>query len=339
MPEIIMGGVSMFLFKQGSRNALNNQRFGEEFRLNYLNHFGLRMPHMDTVCDLLRRLDSQGLADLKADLVSTLISKKVLEKQKLIGFFYGVAVDATGVFSVPEGHCEHCLFKTNKNGVKSYFHNVLEAKLLTRSGFAISIASEWIENDGAYEKQDCELKAFVRLSEKIKKQFPRLPICILADGLYPNKPFFDTCKVNHWRFIVTLKDGSLKSVWEEVALSAQAVEHCSTLKLDQKYSWQNSIDYRGQELSWVELVEQEDEKVKRFVYVTDLPVSQSNVKKIVDGGRLRFKIENEGFNAQKNSGFGMEHKYSRTSWMAMKNHAEISLGQDVWSDDQSDHRT
>jgi len=36
------------------------------------------------------------------------------------------------------------------------------------------------------------------------------------------------------------------------------------------------------------------------------------------GGRLRWKIENEGFNTQKNSGFALEHAYGTGPW-AIKN--------------------
>ena len=42
---------------------------------------------------------------------------------------------------------------------------MLEAKLITPSGLAISWATEWIANPtGKYDKQDCERKAFVRLA-------------------------------------------------------------------------------------------------------------------------------------------------------------------------------
>ena len=49
----------------------------------------------------------------------------------------------------------------------------------------------YTEGDQASSKQDCELKAFKRLAEKIKKRFPRLPIQILLDGLYPNGPVME----------------------------------------------------------------------------------------------------------------------------------------------------
>jgi hypothetical protein len=45
--------------------------------------------------------------------------------------------------------------------------------------------------------------------------------------------------------------------------------------------------------------------------LTDLPVSRRTVIEIADlGGRHRWKIENEGFNRQKNSGLNLCHVYS-----------------------------
>jgi hypothetical protein len=40
---------------------------------------------------------------------------------------------------------------------------------------------------------------------------------------------------------------------------------------------------------------------------------------ISDTGRQRPKIENEGFNAQKNHGYALKHKYSRVNFQAMRN--------------------
>ncbi len=69
---------------------------------------------------------------------------------------------------------------------------MLEARLVTFNGFSISLLSEWIENpsDEDYDKQDCERKAFTRLAARLKQDFPRLPVLILADGLYPYHSMF-----------------------------------------------------------------------------------------------------------------------------------------------------
>ena len=46
--------------------------------------------------------------------------------------------------------------------------------------------------------------------------FPRLPILVLLDGLYPNGPVMELCRLYHWQFMIVLQDDALPSVWEEV---------------------------------------------------------------------------------------------------------------------------
>ena len=56
----------------------------------------------------------------------------------------------------------------------------------------------------------------------------------------------------------------------------------------------------------------------RFVWATNFLVSSSNCEKTTKGGRLRWKIENEGSGIQKNRGFNLEHPYSQGE-TSMKN--------------------
>ena len=329
MTEILLGGIFLFICKEDSRNAFNDDRGKEAFSANYEALFGKRLPHMDTVDAVLRCVSHDELERLKASLVASLIEKKVFGKFRLLNTHYRVAVDATGVMSVKKGHCPHCLHKKSKKGVVTYFHNVLEAKLVTPNGFAISLASEWIENSGDYDKQDCEQNAFKRLATKLKSLFPRLSICIHADGLYPNAPFFDICRSNDWRYIVTLKDGSLPSLWEDIQLdllihgkNIRSSSHPQR-KMRQTYRWLNGLSYRDHHLSWIECAEDRNGKVTRFVYVSDIAVNFDNSIELASSGRLRFKIENEGFNTQKNLGYNLSHKFSRVSGQAMKNYVSL----------------
>ncbi len=52
--------------------------------------------------------------------------------------------------------------------------------------------------------------------------------------------------------------------------------------------------------------------------MTNLRVKRDNIIPIAKGGRLRWKIENEGFKVQKNRGFNLEHSYSQKE-RAIKN--------------------
>jgi len=337
MSEILAGALFMFIFKETSRNAYNNDRREENFRKNFVKIFGFKLPHGDAFDEVLRTLPTSELEDLKSTLVGSIIEQKLLRKFRFLGKYYLVAVDATGIVTFNEKHCEHCLVKTSKTGVKTYFHYVLEAKIVTSSGLSISLASEFIENAQGtdFEKQDCEQKAFVRLAGKIKKKFPRLEICILADGLYPNNTVFEICRKNRWKFIITLKDGNLKTFQTEINLLKNTIHKRSVCRADKtskttlNYAYLNDIEYAGNHYSWVECRESVlDMKTKnideqRFVYITNVPQNQHNVVETANSGRLRWKIENEGFNAQKNQGYALEHKFSRKSYPAMQNYYQL----------------
>jgi len=323
--EILLGAISMFIFKEDSRNAYNNDRQDKDFKENYKNLLRGRLPHMDTVDDFFRELEEEEIEKVKVKMIRELLEKKVVDKYRLLGKHFVVAIDGTGVMSFDHQHCDKCLTRESKSGKRLWFHNVLEAKLVFPNGLSLSLATEWIQNtDSNYDKQDCELKAFSRLAQKIRKYFPRLPICIVGDGLYPNKRVFEICKQNEWEYIITLKDGNLSSVWEEVKLlSPLQKENRRTIatvnkgqREESKYSWVTEIDYKGYKLNWIKCEEQS----KRYVYVTSIKTNQKTAAQIVFSGRLRWKIENEGFNEQKNRGYNLGHKFSQVSLRASKNY-------------------
>ena len=214
--ELLMGAIMMYIFKEGSRNSFNQDRAESNFCKNYRRIFGLDLPHMDTVNAVLKRIEPSELSALKQMMIRQLVVRRVSRRFKLFKKFFGVSVDATWYANFKEVPYEECPYRVSKNDKKTHLQPILEAKIVGRNGFSLSIATEWILNGEAYEKQDCELKAFKRLAAQLKKCFPRLPICILADGLYPNKSVFDICRNNGWEFIITLKDNKLKDIWAEV---------------------------------------------------------------------------------------------------------------------------
>ena len=340
MSELLMSGVSMFLFKEGSRNQINNHRRDGNFSEHYRQMFGVRLSHQDTVSDILRKLDPEYLDRVKMNQMSKLFEQKWLLPYRLLDKYYPVAVDATGIVSFDKPHCEHCLTRKSKDGKISYFHYVLEAKLITCDGLALSLASEWIENpSGDFDKQDCERKAFIRLAAKMKKHYPRLPVCILADGLYPYEGAFEVCEKYGWKYIFVLQSNSLKTVQEELVLTkrrSQAAEYYTVKngwRITGEFRFQTGILYhRKYILHWVQCLETRtkirkpgtvaDAKTESscFEYVTNIKTDKNNVQAVAFFGRLRWKIENEGFNTQKCSGYELSHKYSRNSYTALKNY-------------------
>lgn len=339
LKEILMGGVGLFLFKEGSRNGFNNKRKEESFAANYSSCFGVRLPHQDTVTHVLRQLNPDRLERVKMDLMSSQFEQRWLRPYRLLGKYYLVAVDATGVVSFDYPHCEHCLTKTSKNGKVNYFHYVLEAKLVTSGGHCLSLATEWVENpEGEFDKQDCEQKAFVRLADKLKKQYPRLPICILGDGLYPNNTVFDLCTANGWKFLLVLKDDQLKSIQGDLVLPKRRkpVKENYVVKdgwrISNEYRIETGIPYRKHTLHWLQCIETKkkdtrgaghlsrEATVTTFEYLTNIEPTEKTVIALSAGARLRWKIENEGFNTQKKGGYDLQHKYCRNSYTGLKNY-------------------
>ena len=94
------------------------------------------------------------------------------------------------------------------------------------------------------------------------------------------------------------------------------------LEITQDYGWANEIDYydsqdRCHRVSVLTCEETKPGKLGKMQtsshkWVTNFTIRMKNVDTLANqGGRLRWKIENEGFNVQKNGGFNLEHVYSR----------------------------
>jgi len=202
--------------------------------------------------------------------------------------------------------------------------------LITANGFAFSLLTEFIENsDPQASKQDCELKAFYRLAERLKKRFPRLSICLLLDGLYAGGPTFQLCEDFHWRYMVVLQDKDLLNVHRSfdtilplVPENHKRLRLGQTQEIVQDYRWVTQIDYfdsqdRNHHLNMLTCQETKPNRQGKthtttFKWLTNFIPTMTNVDTLANqGGRMRWKIENEGFNVQKNGGFNLEHPYSQ----------------------------
>ena len=331
MLELIMAGIAMFLFKKESRNAMNNERDEPQFRKNYERLFKTRLPHMDTVEDVMEVLEPEHSELLKTALVRGLLAKKILRKYRSLGLSYLVVIDGTHVMDVREGHCDHCVHQSFKNGKTRYFHNVLEAKLVGDNGVCLSLATEWVENSTEYDTQDCELKAFARLAETLKQRYPRLNICIVADGLSPNHTFFQICQEHGWSWIVTFKDGNVPTVWARV-LQRQGLEHTRRREEQVRrggktsvrtYEWHPRMTYQGFSVHWCACEDVVDQTTTHFVSLSSREMDCYSVFELTESGRLRWTIENEGFDIQKHHGYGLGHQFSRCSMLAMKNYYQV----------------
>ncbi|MBU4348848.1 transposase [bacterium] len=316
----------MFLLRLGSKRKISYKLSTELFLQNLCTltkNYDEKTAHHDTVEYFLTKLEPEQLYKVRYMMANRLIRSKCLNKFRLLEEYFMIAIDGTGHLVFKERHCPHCLTKKKDGEILYYYHNVLEAKLVTGSGLAISVETEFIHNSDGTTKQDCELNAFYRMAKRLKKRFPQLKICLLLDSLYTAAPVMDILKEYGWKYITTFKEGSMPERYEEFLklkkLCPENEIETANDKLSQKYGWVNDIDHKENFFDVLELEELSIDKKTRFVWLTNFKVNKNNITKIAKGARLRWKIENEGFNVQKNRGFNLEHPYSQNE-IAMKNY-------------------
>ena len=202
--------------------TFNEQQCIDTLRILSGDHGMMEMPHADTLNYYLERLSPKCLADVRRKMVKSLIRKKSFYRSKLVGRYWRVIIDGTGLFYFREKHCENCLVTTitrEEDGkevrVKRYYHKVLEAKLVLAPGITISLDTEFIENEKeAVSKNDCEITAAKRLLERLSRDYPRLPICLQGDALYAAEPIMKICRGHGWKYILTQKASRQKALAE-----------------------------------------------------------------------------------------------------------------------------
>lgn len=286
------------------------------------------LPHHVTVNEYLENLDPKELEKIQSDIVCRMVRRKSFNDAKVLGKWL-ILIDGTeldeGKSQKNGNYLERTYHKGTDKEFTRYHRSVLEAKIYLGNSLVASIATETIENNGEYQnkkyteeaiKQDCESRAFVRIAGKIKKNFPRLPVCIVADGLYVDKKVLGLCKTYGWDYIIRYKEGCAKSIEEEY----RAIPEKGKAG---KAEYVNGIIYQEGTVNVLRYGETKivgKEKVRTtFEWITSIEVTEKNAEKLAGAGRRRWKIENQGFNRQKHWQGNLEHACSHNE-NAQKNH-------------------
>lgn len=351
MSDIIFTAVSMFFFKTESRNAFNEERKETNFCSSFAKVFGFKAPHMDTVDGVLKNVNPELLELICQSLVKGLIEKRVFHSFRLLSKYFTIAIDGTGCMTFDQ-KTEGTTKREYKSGKVIFHRSNIQAKFVFKNGFSIPFMTEWMETLDGSTKQDCELNCFKRMSAKIKKIFPKLEICLILDGLYANETVLRICKMYNWQFAITLRNQSLKTLWREIYDSVLNIiypisqlipadeddgaclsddYHVYNHKTNRKETifrtleWLNNLTYREFDIHWLGCTEytgEEDdiEDLVRYAWITSFALDRQNAVIVEESIRAGRAGVEDSFNTEKNRGYGMTHKYSRTSFQASRNY-------------------
>jgi hypothetical protein len=344
---LLLYGILGFVLQVASRREANRELSRPVFRENLLLLFPdlEEIPHHDTLKRLLNRIDVEQIQEAQMEIVRSLMRKKKFQKY-LIDGCYPIAIDGTQKFVTSTLWDAQYLERQvgdEKNKRAQYYIYVAEANLAFSNGMTIPLMTEFLDyerGDSGREKQDCELRAFYRLADRLRRAFPRLPIMLLLDGLYPCGPAMQVCIKNKWQFMIVLQDKSLPQVWEEYRGLVRLLEPNERWRTNwgsrcQEFHWVNEIEYdyeaggrkRGVTVhlvvcreNWEEVDPKTGEvvtKTARHVWLSSSPLSGENVHERCNlGARYRWGIE-AGILVEKRCGYHYEHCFAY-SWSAMK---------------------
>jgi len=339
---LLLYGMFAFVFHYSSRREAGREMSRPVFFENLKQLFPEleSLPHQDTLCRLLEKIEVDEIETAHINLLRRLIRNKKFVHY-LVNKRYLIAIDGTQKFTLGECWGEEYLKRHMKrqSAEPQYYVYLLEAKLVFPNGLALPLMSEFLDNtiDKATDKQDCELKAFRRLAARLHRHFPKLPITVLLDGLYSKGPVMAMCRKYRWEFMIVLQDESLPHVWEEAnglhKIHPEQVHTRTWNGRRQTFWWVNDIVheygpyYRLKQTVHVVVCEEKWEEVSgkgdivsktsRHAWISSEPLSHKNVHIRCNlMGRKRWGIENDILQ-EKEQGYQYKHIFSH-NWNAMK---------------------
>lgn len=266
------------------------------------------LPYWETIQDVFMNIKLSELKEIQKYIVKTLLRSKMFDKYKFNGAFQ-LIFDGTGLSNHNYNLNGNCLKRKHKDGRISYYKYVLECKLVV-GNIVISLDSEFIENNQMLtekQKQDCETRAFKRMIKRIKSNFPKYKFIITGDGLYATTPIINICNMNNWFYIFNLKPDRLKEINDTFEGNIKLFNETNK----ENYFLSSNIEFNNNLINVFKYVETKNNKITTFRYISNLQINNDNIDKIVQLGRNRWKIENEGFYTQKHRTFDITHLNSR----------------------------
>ena len=357
LPMLMLFGILMFISHCPSRRGANRE-IAKDSLLNMVAEFVpsvTEMPHADTLCRLLQVINVEDIDRYYEEILVEFVRSK--QFRELNPGQLQVAIDGTQKFSRRYQWDYRALSRNAGDEEKQqYYVKVLESVLILENGMVLPLLTEIMENKQSSAetsdnsdrkigkvsenamKQDCETKAFHRLSGRLAKLLGNGGVNVTLDGLYATGPIVSRCEQLGWDFMIVLKKDSLKTVWEDFK-GLQMIETENSLQgqwgnRHQIYNWSNDIEYtygnnhKRLNLNVVTCTEtwtehhprsgkKPEQKKTNYAWLSSKRLTAENVFYLCTKvARSRWRIENN-FLVEKHHGYNYSHVYSY-NWNAMK---------------------
>ena len=334
MRYLIISEMLMFL-SEGKSQRFTETAFEETKYLENISKITKekikKIPDAEIYTNVFSRIEKEEMEKFQYKINYQMIRNKIYEESKILGK-YNLVLDGTR-FQKAHYEINKEWLKETIEGKTIWYISMLELKLVAHN-MAISIMNEMIKNEDKKNeneteeeiknksieevKQDCELNASKRMIPRFRKIYPRLPVRIIADSLYPSMGLIELCEEENIEYIFVLKDKKIPTLLTEfLALVSLPTGNREIIETNEKIVltlWENNIDYRGKKINVIRQItkNKETKKYSKWMWITNREITRKNLYKIIYCAKLRDYIENQGFREQKiTSGIDLEHVYSK----------------------------
>ncbi len=319
-----MSALAMFCFQDSSLLQFQQRVKAPILGANLKNMWSIDSIPSDTqMRTVMDEIDSGEFESLFTVFFRLLQRGKHLEQYRVLGNSYLCVLDGSEYFSSDHIACPSCLHKKVKKkqgDTLQFSHQIVQAALVhPKRSQVIPLPPEQVRNTDGRKKQDCETNAAKRLLGKLKKAHPKLPLIIVADGLYSKQPTIDAITSSGMHYVLVAKPDDHTTLVEWVnglrlLNDVMHMEHTDRKGKTHVYEWINDVPLNGNKnsplVNYVEYWLKDGSKIGYHnSWITDLSLDDECIEEMVRIGRSRWTIENEVFNTVKNHGYHIEHNY------------------------------
>jgi len=341
--------IATYLSRKGSRNGFDEQRHSGQaaWNMGLLCGQSAGDPRFDgeptvTCSDNAAyhasRVAPEAAAQIPVLMFRDLLARRLFDRARLFDRWYRIVLDGSVKEKCRQGFEQGG--KSATNGAR--YRYVLQASVIGPAGTLFPLLHEEMDlHNPVLDKEDCELKSFARLSVRLKNEFPRLPICLVADSLYCCQAVVVTCKQLDWMYVLTLKEGRQPTTWEE-AVHLLPLHRANRLRCllgqdgkegQQDFRWVEQVmlgEHQTNVILQGEITARPSATLYAFITNFSNLTPQRVVALVNRGGRERHLIE-DTFNAQKNNGIGLEHVFCAKANASKNYYTMMQVAEVLWT--------